>query len=406
MKLTKVESEVMHILFLYRGLRAKDVAALRLKTTDLTIANEKSIYNVLRRLQKKGMVTKLKKAEYDYSLYYLSERAFELLKYELNIQYGSNGNGYLPYKSDTTIWDMPYKIYSPPRYQWGHYLMVVDCIKAMLPLFEDIRLQLAYYCNLKYEHNYKPYKVKPDLMLTARGKMIAIEVDTGTESKQQLIAKFKKYKLYCDYCKKNEVIKKVDTILFVVPEGNEVNLNRRWVTMLEAFYTAFEEQLNTPINLIFIPINDVENTVKFELEKPNLEIKYKNYINNHFSGQGYTESFYYQATPETNPTKVYLNKDAMTFMPGYILLHQVREAYFFRDKYSLRLTQDRLKDVPFPTDKHNGYKYNFIMRVFLCQDGQPAIPKGLEKSGLSKAFINKLMMFQDLSGRYNKMEVM
>ena len=401
MKLTKLENEVLLILFLFRGLRAKDVAALRNNSTDITVADEKSSYNLLKRLRKKGLVTTLKKAGYDHSMYYLSVKALEFIKHELNIQFGANGNGYLPPKSDTTYWDIPYKVYSPPRYQWGHYLMVIDCIKALLPLFGDIRLQLAYYCNLVYEYNYKTFKVKPDLMITAGGKLIAIEVDTGTESKQQLIAKFYKYKLYCDYCSRNDEEQKVDTILFVVPDAPDTSLNRRWVTVLEAFYTAFKEQLNTPINLIFVRMNEVERAVRFEMQKQDIEGEYKSYIEEYLLQMGYNKAFWYQATLETNQTRVYLNDNARTFKPSYILLNHARETNFFYDKYSVRFTQDRLKDEPFPMDSHFGYKYDKIARAFLCVDSKPAIPIGLHKTGLSKSFINKLEVFPDLCDRYS-----
>lgn len=400
MKLTKVESEVVLILFLYRGLRAGDVAALRFKTVDITIANEKSSYNILRRLQDKGMVTRLKNAGYDHAVYYLSLKAFEFIKYALNIPYGANGNGYLPIKSDTTFWDVPFKVYSPPRYQWGHYLMVIDCIKALLPLFGEIRLQLAYYCNLVYEHNYKTYKVKPDLMIKIANKSFAVEVDTGTESMQQLISKFKKYKLYCDYCSNNAEVQKVDTILFVVPDASETSLNRRWVTVLEAFFTAFEEQLDAPINLIFTPINKMEKTVHFEMQKQDIGKEYKGYIEEHLLQRGYNKAFWYQAILETNKIRVYLNDNARTFKPSYILLNHTRETKFFYDKYFVRNTQDCLKDEPFPWDSHFGYKYDKIARAFLCIESKPAIPIGLSKTGLSKLFVNKLEVFPDLCDRY------
>lgn len=404
MKLTKLENEVVHILFLYRGLRAKDVAALRYNTNDITIANEKSTYNLLKRLQEKGMVMRLKNAVSDHSIYYLSVKALEFVKYELNIQYGANGNGYLPLKSDTTLWDIPYKIYSPPRYQWGHYLMVIDCIKTLLPLYGEIRLQLAYYCNLDYEHNYKTFKVKPDLMIKTAKKSFAVEVDTGTESMKQLIDKFRKYKLYCEYCSINAEEQKVDTILLVVPNASETNLNRRWVTILEAFYTAFDEQLKTPLNLIFVPMNKVEGAVRFEMQKCSFENEYKNQIKDHLLQLGYTNAFWYQATLETNETRVYLNDNTKTFKSTYVLLNHARETSFFRDKHSLRVTQDRLKDVPLPMDKHNGYKYEDVTRVFLCLDSQPAIPIGLSKSSLSKLFVNKLVIFPELCDKFKKIE--
>lgn len=401
MKVTKTEVEVLKILFVYRGLRAKDVAAFRMNKEEVSTPFEKSNYNILKRLQSKGLVTKYKSAECDHAIYYLTHNAFEYIKYKLEVDFGADGNGLLPVKEDTVFWDLSYEMYSPPKQQLRHFLAGIDCIKKLLPVSNKLRFQTAYYANLKYEMNNKQHKVKPDLSLWVNDKLYAIEVDLCTESKKQLIAKFERYKQYYDYCMKNDAAQRVCSILFVVPNLSESNLNRRWITVLEAFYTAFNNELDVDINFVLLPISEFGKTVNFEMHRDILERTVLENIKRDLSVKGYNKSFIYRATVNARSVIVYLNDTNLTFKPSFSFFNNERETKYFSDKYLLYEALEYLKQLPMKFDSQYGYQFNDCVLRCYAPYKPPKIPKNIEKSGLNKTLLEKLLVYESLSNKYS-----
>lgn len=71
---------------------------------------------------------------------------------------------------------------------------------------------------------------------------MAIEIDTGSERHDQLVAKFDNYKRYFDYCTKNKLEIPLRVILFHTKNGNEpipLEKDTRWINIFKAAVEGF-----------------------------------------------------------------------------------------------------------------------------------------------------------------------
>lgn len=83
----------------------------------------------------------------------------------------------------------------------------------------------------------KAGKVRPDgeILTKKNGLLGCIEIDTGSERFEQLVAKFNNYRRYFDYCVKNDIKIEWEAMMFVCKESNiEIKKDLRFKTIIKA----------------------------------------------------------------------------------------------------------------------------------------------------------------------------
>lgn len=274
--ITERAESILKILLSYRGVTAKQLTQLRFSLSGYTLSEEKSIYNSLRKLKAQGLVSahKLQSNVANGSLYFLTPRGYELILDILNIDEGQKGAGWLPhdYYSDFPLADLPYEIYSPPKKQVAHHLMLTEFfirLKEVQTLDgEPVLHRSNLYASLKF--NYKAQgmmnvnRYRPDGEIRINSDRFAIEIDRAMESHEQLVSKFKTYKQYLDHCKDIEEPDPINGIIFVVETTRRFHgIKNRWTSILSAFFKTMEEYKDK-VNLILCPMDRVARTIEIE----------------------------------------------------------------------------------------------------------------------------------------------
>lgn len=239
---------ILAILLSYRGVTAKQLTIFVMGNRDYTLSEEKSIYNSLRKLKKQGLIFafKLQETVSNGSMYYLSPKGYSLALDLLNVEAGQKGEGWLPYESsfETNFADLPYEVYSPPKKQTAHHLMLVDLFLQLIEMGDEIPEGIPHRLNLYASQKYllkdgphmEPRKLRPDGEILINSKRYTIEIDRATENHEQLVEKFKIYKAYFEHCKRNGEINTIQGIIFVVEDRRRMHgINRRWASLLAAY---------------------------------------------------------------------------------------------------------------------------------------------------------------------------
>lgn len=148
---------------------------------------------------------------------------------------------------DGPFGNFDYDILSPPLHFIEHHLMLVD-VMVDYRRFGEFRHNL--HCVKKYEYVDDRYvyrrkaKLKPDAeLLSIKGYLLAVEIDTGTERYNKLLEKFKNYRRYFDYCIENDIEIPWRAIVFHTKRGNEqvtLEEDQRWQTILKAASEGLE----------------------------------------------------------------------------------------------------------------------------------------------------------------------
>jgi hypothetical protein len=263
---------IVEYLFRYRGMTATQIAHI-LYGKHYTLAQEKSVYNYLRKLKKQKLVTsyRLQGNISRGSLYYLTEQGYEFAKYLLNIEQGKKGEGWIvPYCSLVESYgDFPYDLYKPTLNQLPHHLMLIEFFKQINAI--DLDTECSYRTNLYAAKEYimdgKEHHYRPDAELKFRdGRIFAVEIDRATESHEQLRRKFRTYRNYLQYLHSNN--KRLPSgIFFVVEEKRrEHGIRRRWENVMSAFFEEMSD-FHKNFNLIMTTMNDVPETILFEFHR-------------------------------------------------------------------------------------------------------------------------------------------
>lgn len=136
-----------------------------------------------------------------------------------------------------------YDILSPPTQYIEHHLMLVD---VMIDYRNLGRFRHNLHCVKEYEYPeivgtngyYRKAKIKPDAeLVTIKGWLLAIEIDTGSERFDKLVDKFTNYRRYFDYCVEKEMDIPWRAIVFHTRRGNEslqLEDDQRWQTIIKA----------------------------------------------------------------------------------------------------------------------------------------------------------------------------
>ncbi|MBA2873160.1 hypothetical protein HNQ85_003498 [Anoxybacillus calidus] len=260
--------KIIEILFKYRGMTANQIAHM-IHSGHYTLAQEKSVYNYLGKLKKQKLVNsyRLQGSFSRGSMYYLSEKGYELAKHWLNIEQEQKGDGWI--LSDQLhgegYADLPYDVYKPPLEQTTHHLLLIEFFKQ-LKMIEGIDLyhRLNLYASKKYQVDGQMYRYRPDAEIKlADGRIFAIEIDRATETHEQLRKKFKTYRNYLEYLRKTEQPIPTGIIFVVEAKRREHGMKRRWENMMSAFFEEIGD-FHKDFYLVMTSMDRVPDTVLFE----------------------------------------------------------------------------------------------------------------------------------------------
>lgn len=287
--------KILEYLFSYRGMTALQLAQMYYEVEQPMSTQKSNIHNYLSKLKKKGLVDSKKVNDplHPGSLYWLTARGLEATKDLLNIDIGVKGNGYifLNDSSYQTHADLPYDIYAPPKIQVEHHLLLIDFFNTLRrDFYEDdyITHRLSMYCSVEYPFGNNQTKIRPDAeVVLPNGDVYWIEIDRATESHSKLLNKFYNYKHYFDYLKQNKLPLPFKGILFVTDtKKHTVGLKRRWSSILSAFLKVMHQN-DVSVRLLLTPLNTLEQTLRFEMQRKELEDKAKRLLKDDLHQQGY-----------------------------------------------------------------------------------------------------------------------
>lgn len=259
----------------YREVQPHHLASLQYGV-NFSQAQEKTIYKYLRKLKKQKLIKKNKlQGDSRGSGYCHTPKGLELAKELLDIEEGKIGEGWINENGCTSYGDFPYNIYSPPKEQQPHHLLLVDLFNKLHSIKTAyIEHRINHYCAVTFETEVGKFRFRPDGEVRFKdGRNFAIEIDRGSENHEQLCKKFRTYRQYYDYCEKNGLDKKHAGIIFVVEDKRKKHgMKRRWKNISAAFFQELGDYYRD-VNLILTTISDANETLLLELNRKEHELE-------------------------------------------------------------------------------------------------------------------------------------
>lgn len=372
-KLTHCSMKLIEYLFYYRGMTALQLTQMYYNIEEPPSTLKSNIHNYLSRLKKQKLVVskKIDDPLHPGSIYYLTPKGFEATKEMLNIDVGAKENGFIllsEWSSASTQSDLPYDLYQPPKLQINHHLLLIDLFIQLRILYyedESVDHRLSMYCSTPYTLDNKNFKIRPDAeILLPNRSNYWIEVDRSTESHTQLLAKFKNYKNYLTYLKKNELPIPFKGIIFLTDSKQQTyGLKRRWTNILSAFLKEMYPY-DQNVRLILTPLNSLKETLQFEMKQNELNQFAKRLVSEKLRKAGYKKVIpfiktedktlsYAIAIGEKSYKVFFLNVSNAFDSSKYTSFHQfIRNLNKIHQKNEVRgLNQKGFEQVIFHTDK-------------------------------------------------------
>ncbi|WOV84722.1 replication-relaxation family protein [Sporosarcina jeotgali] len=268
-------NELLKLLHLYRGMTAKQLAKFVFNVKELSTSQEKSIYNYLSALRKRNLVTSYRSTNQlrGSSIFYLSQWGYNYTLDLLDIGLGQSNDGWLPAGTEeSSSSEFSYELYTPPLKQLDHHLQLIDFFIS-IHIFEEenyfsyeVKHRNNLYAAKKFKVDGKVSRYRPDAEILLNGNLFTIEIDRGTESHEQLCAKFETYKKYLELQQDKECLR---GIIFVVESKvRNHGVRRRWENILGAFLKVLYK-FKKNIKLILTTSDSIEETLLHELNREN-----------------------------------------------------------------------------------------------------------------------------------------
>lgn len=393
--ITPKETRLLTFLFQYRGLRAKDLTVFESGTRYFSLSQERSVYNCLAKLKKKGLVKsyRLQGVNSLGSLYSLTEKGLEMTKNLLNISIGQNGNGYLPMNEYTTFWDVPYSFQNPPTKQTEHFLLTIDFFKELVAdQKEPVSHQTNFYARLdKKLPSGQLVTVKPDALVTNSYGKYAIEIDRATEGHYQLVEKFKRYRDYHHATSQDIPHTKIRTIVFVVESRSRTHgIQRRWRNLFSAFLAAFDQQL-PEINLVLIPMDEVAQFFEYENKRLSVLVKLDNQLESYLGKNNFS------LTKLKTKMPVYTDKQGVYAKVFSFLVHEF-DSNAYRYALFLQEEVDHLKQqLPYLEPKGKDATYKCF---FMCWNKVPRLVENIDSLEVTDQLRTKLKESEKIIAKF------
>lgn len=377
-KLTNYTIKMIDFLYIYRGMTALQLSEM-LYPAGYTASQEKSVYNHLRKLKKQGLVESLKLQQNvnPGSLYFLTVKGVDVAKESLNVIPGHYGHGFVKkhFKGNRkSLGDLSYDVYKPPLKQIAHHLMSIDFF-IQLEGLSGVDHRIGLYAKKAF-HPPLPLSsvksvIRPDAEISIEeiGNYF-VEFDRATEGHEQLRKKFSNYADYCEHLKDKEQPLPLGILFVVESKRMTYGMDRRWENVLSAFFEEMRE-FSDEVNLIMLTLDDVRETVLFEINRRENPSPYGGQFNEGLKNKGFSISSW-----------VYKDEPIYTFAISeeeywlfFINCIQARESLvytrfaYFLNRLSTIKEKDEVKDLIFVYWKW----------VSVVTGGDPVFVKGLEK---------------------------
>ncbi|WP_156289544.1 replication-relaxation family protein [Oceanobacillus salinisoli] len=172
-------------------------------------------------------------------LHYLTDKGVQYIHDHLTIDSSNPKAGF-----DNIHGSFTPSLLKPTLGHLEHHMMYVDFAIAY-EQSDNMFIRHSLYCvkEFKYVHNisqeravHKKGKLKPDGELQINKILAAVEIDTGSSRKHVLVDKFKRYRTFFDYCRKNNRSIPYAAIFFVTKRQDKIPLEKdeRWQTIVQA----------------------------------------------------------------------------------------------------------------------------------------------------------------------------
>lgn len=320
---------LLKLILSYRGLTAQQLAYIYFGTVQLTLSQEKSIYNDLRKLKKQSLVTslRLQQSVSKGSLYYLTPRGYEHTKELLNIPIGQKDSGWMP--SDFGEYhqaDLSYDLYVPPLKQIAHHLLLLEFFTELHRAGDRLGGVIEHRHNLyaakKYNTTQGVQLYRPDAQIRIDTQIFTIEIDRATESHEQLIQKFKTYKMHFDVLSKNGAQLPAGILFIVESKRREHGIRRRWANIVTAFFKVLYEYSDR-VNLIFTTLDQVASVIEFEQNRTSFDKKMQQHMQNYLP-KGYEILYYHERTKPNESVYACVAQSASIYT---LWFHEVSHEY-------------------------------------------------------------------------------
>ena len=297
---------ILKLLLCYRGMTAKQLAFIFFQTEQITLSQEKSIYNDLAKLKKQGLVKSLRLQQNvsKGSLYYLSQAGYDYVKDSLNIRAGQTATGWLPPDyGEYDVADLSYDVYLPPLKQTAHHLLLMEFFKELYTHSDKVGETITHRHNLYAARKYKTpegmIRYRPDAEIIINNKIFTIEIDRATESHEQLKQKFQTYRQYFETTANDKEAEHPAGILFIVESRRrEQGIQRRWHNILSAFYSVLRDYSHR-LNLILTTIDQAADTILFEREREFHKAQIKDHLKSYIEPN--QRSFFLESAESDEP---------------------------------------------------------------------------------------------------------
>lgn len=395
--LTHHSERILENLLIYRGMTARQLAALMSAPFPHSLSEEKSVYNYLRKLKKQGLVTsyKLQANVSNGSMYYLTAKGYEYAKDMLNIEDERTGTGWITYYrgfEESTLGDIPYDLYIPPIKQPAHHLMLIDFFIKLNMIDEDTYDVMKHRNNLYSAKTYHAdgvkYRYRPDAEIQIGHKRFAVEIDRATESHEQLLQKFETYRQYLEHS--SNPADKIDGILFVVENRRrDHGIKRRWTNILSAFFKKLYKYQNN-LNLVMTTLDTAQETLLFELKRDTFERNAFNEIQELLKGKGYSKIFSWRNT-RTNEVAL---AHALFDNKYHVFFNAISQE--FESKVYTRYI-NFLKNLALAIDKEqvSDLEYAGYKKILFYDNRQPYVTSNFASFDMPAGFIEHIADLQD-----------
>lgn len=355
------QTELLNLMFYYRCATPIQLAQFIYGPYATTISNEKYVYGQLAKLEDEGLVLRHKphKRISKHAVFYLSKKGFDFKQNQLSLPEGYVGSGWMSWRDfvNGTIdyGHFDYSVYKPPLKQLQHHLLMIDTLLVLYPI-----QPITYRNNLYARRTVADGNVRTILRTDAEFKMndqvYTIEIDRGTESHEQLVAKFDNYFRYIAAYRNKYGDFDIQHIVFIVGAPNDGHLKRRWTNILAAYYKGMRKlAYNFELHLVTLDMLEVFLLATHNIETvlPAFEKSLLRDYNLKLNGESELHERYYKSSA--------LSVDDET--KAYTLRYQFITTPYSTVNFKLRLavpdtfnaTHYYLVDEPYITDKLNLY---------------------------------------------------
>lgn len=375
--------KILTYLLYYRGMTALQLTQIYYEVQQPIPTQKSNIHNYLSKLKKQGLVDSKKVNDplHCGSLYWLTPIGLDTAKDLLNIDIGATGTGYIysldnQYESQA---DLPYEIYAPPRKQVEHHLSLIDFFNTLRWNFFDdeyIVHRLSMYCSVEYPTSNKQTKIRPDAeIVLPAGDVYWIEIDKATESHSKLLNKFYNYKHYFNYLKQNKHPFPMKGILFVTDSKQHTNgLKRRWASILSAFLKVMDSN-DVDVRLLFTPLNKLEQTLRFEMQREALEDAARHYLDTNMQLKDYSKVYRYsKSSTKELLYAIVVNNDA--YKIAYVNISNTFDSTAYTNFQLLLALEPKIKK----NDIVQNLKFQGLDRIIFYHDELPQLIKQLHGS--------------------------